>query len=310
MKNAFLASSLLLFGGSLLAAANPPPLVDSTWVKANGCRPDVMVLDVRSEKIDGQSKEDYLKGHIPCAVHSDYIKAGWRAKQKDVPGMLPPVDKLEELIGGLGIDNDTHVVVVPQGDKGVSMGSATRVYWTFKVLGHDKVSILDGGHAGYAKKKEHKLEQGDFTRPAKGFKAALRKDMLVSKQDVQAAMAESVRLVDMRNPDQYLGINKHGKTKRHGTVPGASNLPFVWLTLNNQGRFRSSEGLKEAYRIKAVPTEGEQITFCNTGHLASIGWFASSELLGNKSAKLYDGSMAEWTRDEKLKMDRRITMKE
>ena len=106
MNKSILASALLLLGGSLYAAGNPPPLVDNTWVKANGCKPGVAVLDVRSEKIDGQSKDDYLKGHIPCAVHTDYIKAGWRKKQKDIPGMLPPVDKLEELIGGLGIDND------------------------------------------------------------------------------------------------------------------------------------------------------------------------------------------------------------
>ena len=28
---------------------------------------------------------------------------------------------------------------------------------------------------------------------------------------------------------------------------------------------------------------------------ASTGWFVSSELLGNKKVKLYDGSMVEWT---------------
>ena len=44
-----------------------------------------------------------------------------------------------------------------------------------------------------------------------------------------------------------------------------------------------------------MPTSGDQINFCNTGHWASVGWFVSSELLGNKKAKLYDGSMTEWT---------------
>jgi len=31
---------------------------------------------------------------------------------------------------------------VPQGNTALDVGQATRVYWTFKVLGHDKVSIL------------------------------------------------------------------------------------------------------------------------------------------------------------------------
>ena len=48
-------------------------------------------------------------------------------------------------------------------------------------------------------------------------------------------------------------------------------------------------------KLAGVPTSGEQINFCNTGHWASTGWFVSSELLGNKKVKLYDGSMVEWT---------------
>lgn len=311
MKASFVISVLLWLSSSASGAANPPPLVDATWVKQHGCEPGVVLLDVRSEKIDGESKDDYLKAHLPCAVHSDYVKGGWRAKNGEkVPGMLSPVEKLEALIGGLGIDNETHVVLVPLGKKSVSMGSATRIYWTFKVLGHDKVSILNGGQAGYNRNKENKLDRGDYVLPAKQFKAKPREEMLVDKQDVQAAMEKSVPLVDNRNPDLYLGINLNAKTKRHGTLSGAANLPFEWLTVNNQGRFRSAEGLREAFRIKGIPLEGEQISFCNTGHLGSMGWFASSELLGNKEAGLYDGSMAEWTRDEGLAVERRVTMRE
>ncbi len=41
----------------------------------------------------------------------------------------------------------------------------------------------------------------------------------------------------------------------------------------------------------------ENIVFCNTGHWASIAWFALSEVAGNKNTAMYDGSMAEWTAD-------------
>jgi thiosulfate/3-mercaptopyruvate sulfurtransferase len=36
------------------------------------------------------------------------------------------------------------------------------------------------------------------------------------------------------------------------------------------------------------------ITFCNTGHWASLGWFVQSEILGRADVKLYDGSVADW----------------
>ena len=61
--------------------------------------------------------------------------------------MLPPVEQISSLIGGLGIDNEDHVLLIPFGTSSSKMGTATRVYWTFKVLGHDKVSILNGGMA-------------------------------------------------------------------------------------------------------------------------------------------------------------------
>ena len=65
--------------------------------------------------------------------------------------MLPPLEQISSLIGGLGIDNEDHVLLIPFGTSPSKMGTATRVYWTFKVLGHDKVSILNGGMAAYKK---------------------------------------------------------------------------------------------------------------------------------------------------------------
>ena len=125
------------------------PLVSTTWLKQHLQDPDVLVLDVRSA-IDGGGAEAYQKGHIPGAVHSDYDKAGWRVTRGGVPFMLPTLPELEKLIGELGIDEDTHVVVVPAGVHYTDFGAAARTYWTLKVAGVSKVSILDGGYRGMA----------------------------------------------------------------------------------------------------------------------------------------------------------------
>ena len=145
-----LGTSLLLLaaGGGTALAASSQPLVDANWVKENSCKPGVVVLDIRSA-IDGGSQLDYLRGHIPCAIYSDYMKGGWRAKVNNVPAMLPPLPQISKLIGSLGIDNNSHVVIYSAGNSATSMGSATRIYWTFKVLGDNNVSILNGGYAGY-----------------------------------------------------------------------------------------------------------------------------------------------------------------
>lgn len=307
-----LTATLGAFSIGLQAAE---PLVDVEWVKANIGKPDVVFLDVRG-KIAGKSKADYLRGHIPGAVHTAYLKDGWRAKDASgTPGMLAPVDKLEGLIGGLGIDNDSHVVVVPNGGKAVDVGTGTRIYWTFKVLGHDNVSLLNGGMAAYTKDIDEKtkkpinpLEKGAVAVEAKTFKANLREEMLVTKTDVVAAQQSGAAIVDHRPHNQYLGINQHGAAKRAGTIPGASNIPENWLTENGGGSFRSKNSLEKLFAAADVSTTGDQINFCNSGHWASLGWFAASEILGNKDAKMYDGSMLEWSADSSLPMEQKINL--
>lgn len=288
--------------GNVLAAT---PLVDAAWVKANVGKPGVVFVDF-------QPAADFLRGHIPGAVNSNYGKDGWREERAadKVPDMLPAnLDKLAEMIGKLGIDNDSHVVLVPPGTSSTDMGIGTRVYWTFKVLGHDNVSLLDGGMAGYAKDKANPLETGAPKANAKTFKANVRKEMIITAEDVKKAKAAGVLLVDNRPEDQFVGINRHPKATASGTLEGARNLPNGWLTVNGMGDFRKQAELEKLYKVANVPTSGEQINFCNTGHWASVGWFVSSELLGNKKAKVYDGSMVEWTitkagtLDQKIKLD-------
>ncbi len=294
--------------GPSIADTPTTPLVDANALQAIACAPGMVVLDVRSEKIDGQSSSDYAQGHIPCAIHSDYVEDGWRAKVAGVPGMLPPVQKLEALIGGLGIDSDTRVVIAPFGADSKSMASATRVYWTFKVLGHDRVSVLDGGTTAYAKDASRALEKGARSPERKKFTASLRTEMLVSKDEVARAMQEGGGLVDYRRQDEFTGLNRNDKTTRAGTLAGARNIPLEWLTQDNGGIFRSRKALGQIYDLVGVPTDTAQIAFCNTGHNSSLGWFAAHEILGNESVRMYDGSMAEWSRNDGLPMVRPVAI--
>ena len=295
----------IIMASSIAKAATP--LVDVNWVVANHGKPGVIILDVRG-KLGGANKATFLRGHIPGAVWSNYLKDGWRIKDKNgTVGQMPPVEKLEKLIGGLGIGNSDHVVIVPVGGKALDVGTATRVYWTFKILGHDKVSILNGGMKAYLSKKDPKtkkpinpLERGASVPKAKTFKATLRPGMLASKAEVQKASSSGGILVDNRPHNQFLGINRHGKSKRNGTIPNSKNLPENWMTKNGGGSFRDRSELTKLYKLAGVPQSGEQINFCNTGHWASLGWFASSEIMGNTNAKLYDGSMVEWSADKTL----------
>ena len=302
---AAVAAALIGFAGQALAA---DPLVDVGWVKANTGKAGIVFVDTRPQV-------DYLRGHIPGAVHTDYAKGGWRVKKGDVVGMLPDdTSKLAKLIGDLGIDNATHVVLIAPGKTSTDMGVATRLFWTFKVLGDDNVSVLNGGMAAYLAEVDKKgnpvnpQDKGMAKATAKTFKVSLRKDMLPDRNAVKAAMEKGVTLVDNRPSDQYLGVTRPKVDTESGTIPHAHNLPQQWLTKNGGGTFRTKAELQKLYKAAGVSTAGEQINFCNTGHWASIGWFVSSQVLGNKKATMYDGSMSDWTHhkmptEAKIKVD-------
>jgi thiosulfate/3-mercaptopyruvate sulfurtransferase len=305
--------TLTLLIAALTPASAQGPLVDVAWLKTNLGKPGLVILDVRSGA--GRTVADYLAEHVPGAVFTDYAKDGWREKNAaGVEGMLPPPDKVERLIGSLGIDNTTHVVLVPEGRAAVDVAAATRLYWTFKVMGHDLVSVLDGGHAAWTtpagadKKPVNPLEQTAVKPQPKTFKANVRHAWIIGKAEVETAAAAKQPLIDNRPPDFYMGLTKSPVAKTAGTIPGATSIPESWLTENNGGRFRSKDQLAKIYAATGVPTTGRQVNFCNTGHWASLGWFVAHEILGNKEAVMYDGSMAEWTQDAKAPVEVKIKL--
>lgn len=296
-------TAVFLFGGLSVSVQAATPLVDVEWVKQNIGKPGVVFLDLRRPS-------SYKKGHVPGAVFTSYVRDGWRVKNDaGTIGMLPPVENLTTLIGGLGIGNDDHVVLLPAGNNSTDMGIGTRIYWTFKVLGHDKVSILNGGMRVYkkAKKPANPLEEGINQPVAKTFNAELKQQLVLSMSQVKQSLDAGAVFVDSRTDDQFMGLNKYRKAKRIGTITGSINLPQDWTTVGGKGVFRDKAALETIFASRGVPTSGEVVTFCNTGHWASIDWFVLSELLGNDDARMYDGSMVEWSADPSMPMERKIT---
>lgn len=282
------------------------PLVDVSWLKSKLGTPGVVILDVTSNPVV------YARGHIPGAVFTHYGKDGWRVdgrkSGRKVAGLLPQVEKLERLIGGLGIGNDDHVVIVANGYSAGEMGTATRIYWTFKVLGHDKVSILNGGMIAWRADKANPLDTTVEKPARKAFTASFRPELLATDEEVKAAMTRGTTLIDSRPADQYLGINKSGSVRAYGTIPGAVSVPAEYMTVNGGGQIRNADAMKKLYAMSRATTDGEAITFCNTGHWASLGWFVNSEILGNKNTAMYDGSMADWTADDDAPVERKVKL--
>jgi thiosulfate/3-mercaptopyruvate sulfurtransferase len=270
------------------------PLVPVAWLRVHLTDPGLVVLDVRSV-IDGGRVEAYVRGHIPGAVHSDYVRAGWRVSRNNVPFMLPTVPELEKLIGELGIDEESRVVVVPAGVSATDFGSAARVYWTLKVVGVAKVSILDGGLAAWTSDPANPIETGTITPSPKIFSAVIDRRLIADTDEVEhVERSGGATLIDARSVALFLGKSRAEPAQAYGHIPGAINLDNDRLYDSKNNRLKPQA---ELTKIATVVPAGPVISYCNTGHWAAIDWFVLSELLGRKSTKLYYGSMADWTSD-------------
>jgi thiosulfate/3-mercaptopyruvate sulfurtransferase len=279
-------ASLAALGVALAGAAAAQPLLSPAALEAKLGDPALAIIDIR---------KDVSGGVIPGAAHAPYGEAGWRAAVNGVPGMLPPVDAIEATIAGLGVDAGDHVVIVAEGEgpRAIDMGSATRVYWTFKALGHDTVSILERGAAGWTAAG---LPLAAPETPARGtFAADFRPELLATASTVAAALVEGETLVDGRPLSQFRGESKSPVAQRAGALPGAVNYPVAEMLDETGGTFLDAETLAARFAAIGVETGEPAIAYCNTGHWASVAWFALSEVVGAEDVSMYDGSMADWT---------------
>ena len=281
---------------STASAQLPGPLVSVDWLAENLDNDDLVVVDIRSG-IDGSTRETFEAGQIPGSVYSSYTEAGWRQSREGVVGMLPEVESLEQLIGALGIDNGTDVVIVPAGVGSTDFGSAARIYWTFKVLGHDRVAILNGGYSAWTAAGQA-VAQGAVVPEAREFTAGFRPELLATAESVANAPAAGIQLVDNRPLEQFAGEDKHPQARAAGTIPGALNLPESQLTREGTAFILDGDAIRQLMAQAEIDTDTRAITFCNTGHWAALGWFAMSEVAGVPDVAMYDGSMVDWAQDE------------
>jgi thiosulfate/3-mercaptopyruvate sulfurtransferase len=284
-----LAAALLAAPAAALAVE---PLTSVDTLRARLGEPDLVILDIRSA-IDGSKADAYAKGHIPGAIASDYDKSGWRTTRNGLPYMLPSVAQLEKLIGELGVDEDSKVVVVPAGVSATDFGAASRVYWTLKVAGVHEVSILDGGLAAWTATK-YPLETGIVTPSPRIFTATINKSMIAELADVEK-LAESGdgTLIDARPPEYFKGKLKIDAAAAYGHIPRSINIDSAEFYDPATNRLRPRDRL--AAIASRISPSGPVITYCNTGHWSSTDWFVLTELLGRKDVTLYYGSMVEWS---------------
>jgi thiosulfate/3-mercaptopyruvate sulfurtransferase len=260
-------------------------LVDADWVEARIGEPGVVIVEV------DEDTSAYDKGHIPTA-----IKLDWKKDLQD-PVRRDFVDKtgFEALLSERGISNDDTVVLYG----GNNNWFAAYAYWYFRLYGHDKVLLLDGG------RKKWELDSRELStdlpgRPRTSYTASEQDSSLRALRDEVIASIGKRNLVDVRSPDEFTGrllAPAHlpqEQAQRAGHIPTARNVPWS-KAANEDGTFRSDGELRSLYEAEAGLDFGrDTIAYCRIGERSAHTWFVLHELLGLPNVKNYDGSWTEY----------------
>lgn len=285
-----------LLGSGLIAGALANPLrgiIQPEALQARLGNGTTIVLDIRSGEKPEQGALSYKAGHIPGAIHADYAHASWRLPREKISVYLPAPAQFEALASELGVSNESDVVIVHDGEDQTSFGAAARVYWTFKAMGHASIAVLDGGHRAWVK-AGLPVETGSVKPEPSFYEAKTNPALRATLDDVLKAEADRVTLVDSRPESFFTGLEKHRAVKAFGHIPGAVSIPHS-RAFGPDNKLLDKASLQRNFGA----AQGPAIAYCNTGHWAATDWFVLSEILGQEDIRLYDGSMLEYTLENK-----------
>ncbi|NJD06799.1 MAG: 3-mercaptopyruvate sulfurtransferase [Methylococcaceae bacterium] len=267
-----------------------PSLVGTEWLAEHLTSPDVVVLDgsffLPAQGRDAQA--EYGQIHLPGARFFDIDRIADPAS--DLPHMLPSADRFAAAVGAMGIGNDTHVIVY---DSNYFMASA-RVWWTFRVFGHDLVSVLDGGVERW-RMQGREVDAEPVLPEPRSFTASYRPDLVCDLARMrELAGGGGVQVVDARSAGRFRGSEPEPRAGiRGGHIPGSLNLPHRSLADEESRCFKPDHELARVFEEAGVDGSAAVVTSCGTGVTAAI-LALGLHRLGNRGVAVYDGSWTEW----------------
>lgn len=235
-----------------------------------------------------RAQAEYAAEHIAGAVFFDIDAIA--APGTDLPHMLPSAERFGELVGQLGIGNDTFVVAYDR--NGVM--SAPRVWWMFKTFGNANVAVLDGGLPAW-KAAGLPLTDRPTTVVPRTFHADFQPQWVRSMTQVAENLETQAALViDARSPERFKGeVAEPRAGLKRGHIPGSMNLPWQSLVNSQTATLRPIDELQAMLRAFDLAPTQPVICSCGSGITACVDAWALYQL-GFKDIAVYDGSWAEW----------------
>ncbi|HUM18030.1 MAG TPA: 3-mercaptopyruvate sulfurtransferase [Candidatus Nitrosotalea sp.] len=273
-----------------MAAALPDPLVTTEWLAAHLGEPDLRVVDATFylPHLKRDAAAEFEQAHVPGAVFFDIDAVADHSVS--LPHMLPDAKAFADAVGALGIATGDRVVVY--GGRGLI--ASARVWWTFRVFGHERVAVLDGG-LGKWRKEGRPVESGRPSPAPRRFAAIYHEDLVADLGRMRAVLERrDAQIVDARSRGRFTATEPEIRPGlRGGHIPGSMNLPYGDLFRADDDAMLPIDDVRGAFARAGLDPGRPVVATCGSGVSAAVLALALYRL-GRRDAAVYDGSWTEW----------------
>lgn len=266
------------------------PLVPTDWLDAHRGEPDLRVVDATFylPHLKRDTRAEFEQAHVPGSVFFDIDAVADHSNP--LPHMLPEAKAFADAVGALGVGTGDRVVVY--GGRGLI--ASARVWWTFRVFGHDRVWVLDGGLAKW-RKEGRPLESGAPSPAPKPFAATFRPELVADLSRMRGVLERrDVQIVDARSRGRFAATEPEIRPGlRGGHIPGSLSLPYNDLFRGEDDLMRPEEDVRAAFAGAGLDPARPVVATCGSGVSAAVLALGLYRL-GRRDAAVYDGSWTEW----------------
>ncbi|OAI19410.1 3-mercaptopyruvate sulfurtransferase [Methylomonas lenta] len=267
-------------------------LVSCEWLRENIDRPHQVILDATFflPRQQRNAQEEFKHQHIPGAQFFDIDDIA--DLTHPLPHALPSAEQFAQQVGQLGIDNDTWVIIYDNNH----FFAAARAWWMFRVFGHEKVNVLDGGLSRWQYLSFPLMS--DRTMPVrKVFDAVFHRELFVDLEQMRVIQQQGSRqILDARSEDSFNGhrpLSDAGLQPGH--IPGSFNIPYQYLFTHEHHTLCPIDQVSQRISLAGVDISKPMVTTCGSGVSAALLLLALYQM-GIHDVPMFDGSWAEWGR--------------
>ncbi len=293
-----------IFAAALFASANA--YADSDFITVD----EAKGLQGKAVFVFSDAPKAFKSEHIPGSVVAYAHDLSFLDDVRKCKGLPMCEAHAAKFIGGLGIDANTEIVVYDAG----AGANASGTWFLFKLYGHNKVRIMEGGLATW-KKHGGAVEGGKAAKAAaKSFKPNVQWNMIASLEEVKKATTDKANyfIVDARHKlGEYAGSDLKAAMRspgneitvaRGGHIPGAVFSPWTKYAGNKKNKadkptFKKLKKLKK--QVKKLTKKGygpnkTVISYCHVGLGRGSFQYMALKRAGHDKVKVYIGSWSEW----------------